>query len=63
MHTTGYLRSIKYLYAAGEVRGGVHGACRLSTLAITDCLVFGRIASHNVTREQFRLGNQQSGSY
>ncbi|NES02205.1 MAG: flavocytochrome c [Okeania sp. SIO2F4] len=44
-------KPIKGLYAAGEVTGGVHGACRLSTLAITDCLVFGRIAGRNVAKE------------
>ncbi len=44
-------KPINYLYAAGEVTGGVHGACRLSTLAITDCLVFGRIAGCNVAKE------------
>lgn len=48
-------KPIKYLYAAGEVTGGVHGACRLSTLAITDCLVFGRIAGQNVAKEHIRL--------
>ncbi len=32
------------LYAAGEVTGGVHGACRLGSCAITECLVMGRIA-------------------
>jgi flavocytochrome c len=31
-------------FAAGEVTGGVHGACRLGSCAIIDCLVFGRIA-------------------
>ena len=31
-------------FAAGEVTGGVHGASRLGCCAITDCLVFGRIA-------------------
>jgi flavocytochrome c len=34
-------------YAAGEVTGGIHGASRLSCCAITDCLVFGRIAGRN----------------
>ena len=34
-------------YAAGEVTGGIHGACRLGSCAITDCLVFGRIAGKN----------------
>ncbi|NEO39760.1 MAG: flavocytochrome c [Moorea sp. SIOASIH] len=37
-------RPIIGLYAAGEVTGGIHGACRLGGCAITECLVFGRIA-------------------
>jgi flavocytochrome c len=36
------------LYAAGEITGGVHGACRLGSVAIIDCLVFGRIAGKSV---------------
>jgi flavocytochrome c len=32
------------LFAAGEVCGGIHGASRLSSCALTECLVFGRIA-------------------
>jgi len=32
------------LYAAGEVTGGIHGASRLGSCAIPDCLVFGRLA-------------------
>lgn len=35
---------IRGMFAAGEVAGGVHGASRLGSCAITDCLVFGRIA-------------------
>jgi flavocytochrome c len=35
------------LYAAGEVTGGVHGACRLGSCAVTECLVFGRVAGRN----------------
>lgn len=35
---------IKGLYAAGEITGGVHGASRLGSCSITDCMVFGRIA-------------------
>jgi len=35
---------IKGLYAAGEVVGGVHGASRLGSCAVTECIVFGRIA-------------------
>ncbi|MPN62370.1 Fumarate reductase flavoprotein subunit [bioreactor metagenome] len=32
------------LYAAGEVVGGIHGANRLGGNALTDTVVFGRIA-------------------
>jgi len=42
---------LKGLYAAGEVTGGVHGACRLGSCAITECLVFGRIAGKNAAGE------------
>ncbi len=35
------------LYAAGEVTGGVHGMVRLGSVAMTDCVVFGRIAGRN----------------
>ena len=40
--------SISGLYAAGEVVGGVHGASRLASCAITECIVFGRIAGQNI---------------
>ncbi len=40
---------IEGLYAAGEVVGGVHGASRLGSCAITDCIVFGRIAGKQLT--------------
>jgi len=43
---------ISRLYAAGEVSGGVHGACRLGSCAIIDCLVFGRIAGKNAAAEK-----------
>jgi len=36
------------LFAAGEVVGGIHGASRLSTCALIECLVFGRIAGQEV---------------
>jgi flavocytochrome c len=39
--------TIPHLFAAGEVTGGVHGASRLGSCSITDCLVFGRIAGRN----------------
>jgi len=44
--------SIKGLYAAGEVAGGVHGAVRLGSCAVVDCLVFGRIAGKNAAAEK-----------
>jgi predicted oxidoreductase len=39
------------LYAAGEVCGGIHGADRLGSCALTECLVFGRIAGRNAAAE------------
>ena len=44
-------KPIQRLYAAGEVTGGIHGACRLGSCAITECLVFGRIAGLNAATE------------
>jgi flavocytochrome c len=44
-------KPIQGLYAAGEVIGGIHGACRLGSCAITDCLVFGRISGRNAACE------------
>lgn len=38
------------LFACGEATGGTHGACRLGTVAIPDCIVFGRIAGKNAAR-------------
>lgn len=46
------LKPIPGLYAAGEVTGGVHGAVRLGSVAMTDCIVFGRIAGRNAGREK-----------
>lgn len=40
--------TIEGLFAAGEVVGGVHGASRLGSCAITECIVFGRIAGQNI---------------
>ncbi len=40
-------KPIPGLFAAGEVTGGIHGANRLGSCAITECLVFGRIAGVN----------------
>ncbi len=41
------MKPIAGLYAAGEVTGGVHGAVRLGSVAMADCVVFGRIAGRN----------------
>ena len=40
------------LYAAGEAAGGVHGAVRLGSCAVTDCLVYGRIAGREAANEK-----------
>ena len=42
---------IKGLYAAGEVTGGIHGANRIGGNAVTDIIVFGRIAGQSVAAE------------
>lgn len=38
---------IPRLFAAGEVCGGIHGASRLGSSALTECIVFGRIAGRH----------------
>ena len=43
--------AISGLYAAGEVTGGVHGTNRLGGNAITDIIVYGRIAGQNAAQE------------
>lgn len=40
------------LYAAGEVCGGIHAGNRLGGNAITDIIVFGRIAGRNAASEK-----------
>ncbi len=42
------------LFAAGEVCGGIHGASRLSAGALTECLVFGRIAGQEAASSRHR---------
>jgi len=42
---------IPKLYAAGEVTGGIHGGCRLGSMAFTDCIVSGRIAGREAAKE------------
>lgn len=41
---------IEGLYAAGEVTGGIHGKNRLGGNAISDLIVFGRIAGRNAAQ-------------
>lgn len=48
-------RPLPGLYAAGEVVGGVHGACRLGSCSVTECFVFGRIAGKSAAMERNRL--------
>lgn len=36
--------------AGREAAGGVHGAVRSGSVAMTDCIVFGRIAGKNVVK-------------
>jgi flavocytochrome c len=41
---------IKGLFAAGEVTGLIHGANRLGSCSVTECLVLGRIAGKSVLK-------------
>ncbi|MFZ7126555.1 MAG: flavocytochrome c [Desulfobacterales bacterium] len=50
-------RPIPGLYATGEVCGGIHGAGRLSCCALTECIVFGRIAG----REAASMPDRSAG--
>ena len=43
---------IKGLYAAGEVIGGLHGGNRLGGNAVTDVVVFGKLAGENAANEK-----------
>ena len=45
-------RPIPGLFAAGEVGGGVHGASRLGSCSLTDCIVFGRIAGQQAASRE-----------
>ncbi len=45
-------KPIAGLFAAGEVAGGVHGAVRLGSAAVVDCLVFGRIAGKSAAAQK-----------
>lgn len=47
-------QTIGRFYAAGEIVSGIHGACRLGSNAIPECLIFGRIAGRNAAGESAR---------
>lgn len=51
--------SVKGLYAAGEVTGGVHGANRLGNNAMTDIFVFGRIAGEQAATTALAAPNAE----
>lgn len=46
------MQPVKRLYACGEVTGGVHGAVRLGSVAMSDCVNFGRVAGRNAAAEK-----------
>jgi flavocytochrome c len=48
---------IPRLFAAGEVCGGIHGASRLGSCALTECMVFGRIAGRQAAAVNPRRPN------
>ena len=52
-------KPIRRLYAAGEVTGGIHGACRLGSCAVTECLVFGRIAGLSAAEDKHIPDNKK----
>lgn len=41
---------IEGLYAAGEITGGVHGGNRIGGNAVTDIIVFGKVAGENAAK-------------
>jgi flavocytochrome c len=46
-----YNAPIPGLFAAGEVCGGIHGASRLGSCALPECIIFGRIAGRQASKE------------
>ena len=39
------VEQLRQMMDAGEVTGGVHGMVRLGTVAVADCMIFGRTAA------------------
>jgi len=54
--------SIKNLYAVGEVASGLHGANRLGSNSLTECLVFGKIAGHHAAKQISSVGDSINAS-
>ena len=50
------------LFAAGENVTGIHGAGRLSGNGLTACVVMGRIAGKNASRDAHQTGGQVTAS-
>jgi fumarate reductase flavoprotein subunit len=48
--------AIPNLFAAGEVTGGIHGSNRLGGNALTDTVVFGRIAGQSASESESGIG-------
>ena len=44
------LTNLPKVYAAGEIAGGVHGACRHGGTALVEAITFGRIAGRHAAR-------------
>ena len=49
---------IPNLFAAGEVTGGIHGSNRLGGNALTDTVVFGRIAGEQASASESGIKGQ-----
>ena len=50
--------AIPNLFAAGEVTGGIHGSNRLGGNALTDTVVFGRIAGQSASESSSGIGGE-----
>eukprot|EP01059_Diplonema_ambulator_P001791 TRINITY_DN11515_c0_g1_i2.p1 TRINITY_DN11515_c0_g1~~TRINITY_DN11515_c0_g1_i2.p1 ORF type:complete len:1049 (+),score=253.63 TRINITY_DN11515_c0_g1_i2:74-3220(+) len=51
---------VEGLYAAGELAGGLHGKNRLGGNALTECVVFGRVAANHIVSKLKEKGVKQT---
>lgn len=51
-------QTIKGLFAAGEVAGGLHAGNRLGGNSLTDIFTFGRIATDTAIAEYLKIKNK-----